>query len=91
MANSYVTEAAQALQPVIRQLLKAQGSITVGDIRLSSQFASIYLCSNLVESEVPAAILRAFRLAGLRNTGLRVANRAPTARYRKVSVWAAAA
>jgi hypothetical protein len=91
MANEYVTEAAEALQPLVRGLIQAFGAISANDLRQHADFNQIVSDVGLVSEEIPATILRAFRIAGLRTTGQRVANRTPTARYRKVSVWAAAA
>jgi hypothetical protein len=91
MANSYVTEAAQALQPIVRRIVAKNGAISANDIRQHEDFDGIMADTGLVQTEISATILRAFRLAGLRTTGQRVANRTGSARYRKVSVWAAAA
>lgn len=91
-ANSYVQDAARAIaEEIVPSVLRTNGgTISANDVRNHDLYGSIFGDSLLSTTEQSSAIVLAFRIAGLTQTGLKTANRAASARYRKVSVWAPA-
>lgn len=91
--NSYVEAAAKQLLPIVQQIVSQKGTITVADVWAHDKAANDVLYATdrgMLGAERGPAIVAAFKLAGLKPTGQRVANTNATARYRKVMVWAQA-
>ena len=86
-ANNFVINTADRLLPVIRTLLKQNaGTVCAGDVQLAAKV--IVADTSILPTEMPLAIVRAFRLLGLQRTDIQVVNRHPAARRRKVYLWA---
>jgi 5'(3')-deoxyribonucleotidase len=88
-ATSYTRDAALRIaEEIVPGVLKRNGgTISANDVRNHELYGAIFADVHLVPDEQSSAITLAFRLVGLKLTGLKTANRAATARYRKVSVW----
>lgn len=85
-ATIYTARAAEVLLPVVKCIVARQGTISVNDLRQDAIWSNEHV-QYAYSTERGAAVVLAFRMAGLAPTGQKVTNRAPEAKYRKTLVW----